>query len=403
MKTFLRRFVFILFLIFALFFCELNPYISYGLTNKNTFSETINHSNNEPNILSKNVVVLDRKTKTILFEKECHTKVPMASTTKIMTCIIALENSSPNEIVTISQKAASIHGSTLGITTNSKITITDLLYGLMLRSGNDCAIAIAEHIAGSVENFANLMNKKSIELGLKNTNFITPHGLDSESHFTTAYELAILTDYALKNTSFRKIVSAKTAIISVNNQTRTISNTNELLENLEGVYGVKTGFTFNAGRCLVSSCKRDNLDIIVVVLGADTKKMRTTDSINLIEYVFKTFKYTDISSFIKNNFENYLQYFDTIYILEKTSTKPILKLKTTSPLEYPLHLDRIPNLKTKIYTLNVFNPDIKSNTKVGVLQVYNDKNLIYHVDILLENTLIKNDWKYYFKTIFSKF
>lgn len=121
-------------------------------------------------------------------------------------------------------------------------------------------------MSGSIENFATLMNEKAQQLNLKHTHFVTPHGLDNENHYTTAYELALLTDYALKNEQFTNIVNTKTTTISVDGYPRTISNTNELLGNLPGVYGVKTGFTFNAGRCLVSSCKRNGMDIIVVVL-----------------------------------------------------------------------------------------------------------------------------------------
>ena len=123
------------------------------------------------------------------------------------------------------------------------------------------------------------MNQKAQQLNLKHTHFVTPHGLDDENHYTTAYELAILTDYALKNEKFKEIVSTKTTTISINGYSRTISNTNELLGNLAGVYGVKTGFTFNAGRCLVSSCRQNDMDIIVVVLGADTKNQRTREKL----------------------------------------------------------------------------------------------------------------------------
>lgn len=236
------------------------------------FSEVSTISNEEPVTNSKHIIVIDRKNHSVLYEKNAYEKTAMASTTKIMTCILALENLNLNQLVSISENSAKIHGSTLGLHTDDKITIENLLYGLMLRSGNDCAIQIAEEISGSVENFAILMNSKAQSLNLKNTNFVTPNGLDNENHYTSAYDLAILTDYALKNEIFRKIVATKNYTISINGIPRDISNTNELLGNLEGVYGVKTGFTFNAGRCLVSSCKRGEMDIIVVVLGADTKK-----------------------------------------------------------------------------------------------------------------------------------
>ena len=361
--------------------------------------ETITENSKEPNILSKNVIVIDRKTRTVLYEKEAYKQIPMASTTKIMTCIIALENANLKDIVTVSQKAASIHGSTLGIDKNSQISMQDLLYGLMLRSGNDCAIAIAEYISGSVEEFANLMNQKAAYLGLTNTHFVTPHGLDDDNHYTTAYELAILTNYALQNEYFKQIVSCKTATITLNNQSRIISNTNELLGNLDGVYGVKTGFTFNAGRCLVSSCKRDNLDIIVVVLGADTKKVRTLDSRNLINYIFSTYKYVDVLSTIHTAFQNYIPYFNKNCLLEKTITTPILKLGTLENTKYPLSVNDVVKLNTKIYTFQSFNFEIPAQSKVGVLHLYKDNTLLCNVDIFLENNLIKNDWKYYFKNI----
>jgi len=175
----------------------------------------------------------------------------------------------------------------------------------MLCSGNDAAIALAETIGGNIENFAKLMNNKAQELGLINTSFVTPHGLDSTNHYTTAYELALLADYALHNETFSNIVKTKTYTVTINGYPKTISNTNELLGNLNGVYGVKTGFTNGANRCLVSATKRGNLDIICVVLGADTKKIRTQDSIKLIEYCFNNFETIDISEKIDDAFETW--------------------------------------------------------------------------------------------------
>lgn len=195
--------------------------------------EVSSTSTSEPITHSKNIIAIDRKTLSVLYEKNAYQKVAMASTTKIMTCILILENCSLNETVTVSKRAASVSGSTLGLITDMNISVQDLLYGLMLRSGNDCAIALAEHLSGNVENFSILMNKKAKELGLSNTNFVTPHGLDDPNHYTTAYELAILTDYALKNEQFKSIVSTKSCTISFNGFSRTISNTNELLGNLD--------------------------------------------------------------------------------------------------------------------------------------------------------------------------
>lgn len=358
-------------------------------------------SSNEPTTNSKNIIVIDRKTLLPLYEKNAYTPVAMASTTKILTCIIALENCSLNEIITVSKKAASVSGSTLGLTTNMKLSMNDLLYGLMLRSGNDCAVAIAEYISGNVDDFSSLMNQKASELNLFNSNFVTPHGLDDPNHYTTAYDLAILTDYALKNQKFKEIVSTKTYTITLNGYPRTISNTNELLGYTDGVYGVKTGFTFEAGRCLVSACKRNNLDIIVVVLGADTKRIRTKDSIALINYIYTTYKYVNIENTLNLAFQNYLSYFKDLYYLEKTTTEPILKLGSVSNYDFPLSDTSSLKLHTRIYTIDSFNSDVKPETVVGELHLYCEEKLLCKVDIILKNQLLPNDWKYYFKNIFK--
>lgn len=271
-KIFIFSFAFFIFL-------SNSSYFSYSydddlINDEETLSiiktiETSSAVGYEPNVNSKYIIALDRNTKRILYEKSGFNKTPMASTTKILTAIIAIEKCDLNEIVNISSNAAHTTGSTLGISTNEKISMKDLLYGLMLRSGNDCAVAIAEHISGNLDNFSKLMNLKCKELGLENSNFVTPHGLDNPDHYTTAYDLALLTDYALQNETFLNIV--KTKETTIKNGSLHITNTNELLGNYPGIYGVKTGFTFGAGRCLVSSCKKDNLDIIVVVLRCNNK------------------------------------------------------------------------------------------------------------------------------------
>ena len=220
-------------------------------------------------------------------------------------------------------------------------------------------------------------------------------------HYTTAYDLALLTNYALKNEDFRKIVSTKTKSISIDGYSREITNTNELLGNLNGVYGVKTGFTFEAGRCLVSACTRENLDIIVVVLGADTKSIRTKDSKNLINYIFDNYTYINVSNIIDTNFNNYLSYFNTTYNLEKTSTVPILKLEKLDNYEFPLCDSDISSLNTKIYTKTNFNSSISPGNTVGKLYLYNNETLLCSSNIFLENKLIPNNWLFYFKQFLS--
>lgn len=269
------------------------------------------NSKKEPNLSSRYAVAFDRTSKTVMYAKDENKRVPMASTTKIMTAIVLIENLGKNNNLTLSsqveacKEAASINGSRLGLKTGDKITINDLLYGLMLCSGNDAAIQIAVSIGGSVEGFAELMNKKAEELGLKDTHFITPHGLDQNEHYTTAYELALITDYALGIEEISKAVRTESYTVMINNNSKTINNTNELLGYLNGVNGVKTGFTNGAGRCLVTSVERDGFSIITVVLGADTKKIRTKDSIDLIEYIYSNYELVDLEKIIKEEYENW--------------------------------------------------------------------------------------------------
>lgn len=181
-------------------------------------------------INSRYAVVYDRTSKSVIWGKNENKEVPMASTTKIMTAIVMLENveNMENKVI-VEKKAAGVGGSRLGLKTGDEITFEDLLYGLLLCSGNDAATQIAISVGGSVEGFAKMMNNKAEELGLEHSHFVTPHGLDSTSHYTTAYELAIITDYAMELEEFAKIVDTKNYTVTINGYPKNICNTNELL------------------------------------------------------------------------------------------------------------------------------------------------------------------------------
>lgn len=353
--------------------------------------ETVGTKAEEPNINSRSAVIYDRTTKKVIWGKKENEVRAMASTTKIMTAIVVLENSNLNDIVTISKKAANTGGSRLKINTGDKISVNDLLYGLMLKSGNDAAVALAEYSAGSIEGFADMMNKKAKEIGLKNTNFVTPHGLDNDEHFTTAYELAILTDYALSNEKFSNIVSTKQTTINVNGTSRVISNTNELLGNLNGVDGVKTGFTGNAGRCLVTSCTRNGNQIITVVLGADTKKQRTSDSIKLIEYAFKNYERVNIEEIAQKEFENWKQINQKRIYINKAKKQNIeLTLKEIENKILPLKIGEQKDIKIEINCIYEYEAPVYKNTKIGNLIIKNKDEIIEIVDIVNKNTVEKN-------------
>lgn len=348
-----------------------------------------------PQTYSRAVVVFDRTSKTVIYGKNENDVRAMASTTKIMTALILLENADLSQTVEVSQKAANTGGSRLGLKTGDKITLNDLLYGLMLCSGNDAAVQIAETVGGSIEGFAEMMNKKAEELGLKNTHFVTPHGLDQDGHHTTAYELAVLTDYALNNEKFAKVVSTKNYTVTINGNPKNLSNTNELLGYLQGVNGVKTGFTNNALRCLVTSTVRNNFNIITVVLGADTKKIRTSDSIKLIEYTYENYEQIDISKLIELEYEKWCETYK-IEINKGVKNEVKTKLGEQKYIIYPIQKQDKENIKIEISDINYTEAPLLKNTKLGSIQVKINDNIIDTIDILADEDVRKKDMKDYF-------
>lgn len=371
---------------------------------ENNSIETASNSISSLNLNSRSCIVLDRLTKKVLFGKNEYSKVKMASTTKIMTATIILENCDLNQTVEVSKKAANTGGSRLNLKTGDKITIRDLLYGLLLRSGNDAAVALAETAAGDIQGFSNLMNQKAKELGLINTHFESPHGLDSDGHYTTAYELALLSDYALKNSTFLEIVGTKNYTISINGYPKTLSNTNELLGNLDGVYGIKTGFTNGANRCLVTACKRNDMDIICVVLGADTKKLRTTDSIKLIEYIFKNYEYVDLNEKISQEFTNWKNINQDYFSIEKGCSSN-LQIKY-SDLEHPfmpIKKEEISSFKVSIKVNPSLHAPIHKNDAVGRINVTSNGNFIAYCNIVATNTIEKKNVLNYFSYFFKNY
>lgn len=373
-----------------------NEIIDINETKKQAI-ETVSKNIENLKLNSRIGLIFDRNSKRILYEKNGLKQVPMASTTKIMTAIVVLENSELNDVVTISKKAAGTGGSRLGLRTNDKITIHDLLYGLMLKSGNDAAVALAEHVGGGIEEFADMMNKKAKELGLINSHFITPHGLDKEKHYTTAYELACMADYALKIPKFKEIVSSKNYNITINARSNLIGNTNELLGNLNGVYGVKTGFTNEAGRCLVTACKREDLDIITVVLGADTKKYRTSDSIKLIEYAYKNYEVIDIEKKIKEQFENWKQLnCNRIYINKAKQEKIDLDIESLGYSKIAIKKTDIDNIKMEINSLYYLEAPVEKGKIIGNAKIQINGETIANLNIKNKQVIEKKNIFDYF-------
>lgn len=352
-------------------------------------------SDTKPTINSRRYAVYDRLSGRCIYGKDENKQTAMASTTKIMTSIVVVENCNLDDVVIVTAKAAGTGGSRLGLHTDDEIKVLDLLYGLMLKSGNDAAVALAIHTSGSVEEFAKLMNQKAEELGLKDTNFVTPHGLDNSEHYTTAYELAKITDYALKNETIAKIVKTKTATIYINGNSMQINNTNELLGNVEGVYGVKTGFTNNAGRCLVTSVKRGDMDVIIVVLGADTRKDRAKDTMKLIEYAYKRFYIFNVEEAIKQEFELWKQINQNRIYVNKAANSLELKLDEVKIKKVATDM----NPAIEINVVSYIEAPIDINTRIGTVTVKIGDEIIEEIEIKAQKEVKKRGVVDYFSII----
>lgn len=238
-----------------------------------------------PGVSAVSAVVIEAETGTVLFQKNMNEQRAMASTTKIMTAILTIEAGDLDREFTVDSFAIMVEGTSMGLREGDRVSRRDLLYGIMLPSGNDAANAAAVSVAGSIPAFVEKMNAKAKALGLANTHFVTPSGLDAAGHYTTAYDLAMLTAYAMKNELFREVVSCRSKRVEFGNPpySRTLYNSNKMLSRYDGAIGVKTGFTDNARRCLVSAAERNGTTLIAVTLSASDD---WNDHTKMLDYGF---------------------------------------------------------------------------------------------------------------------
>lgn len=314
-----------------------------------------------PEISAQAAVLIDVSSGRILFAKEPDVRLPIASLTKIMTAIVAIEHGDLNDMVKASKNAVGVEGSSIFLRLGEELSLEDLLYGLMLRSGNDAAVAIAEHVGGSVEGFVYLMNEKARILGLENTHFMNPHGLDHPDHYSSARDLAILTSYALKNPTFQKIVSTqvKTAPLADEAWDRKWFNKNKMLRMYQGADGVKTGYTRLAKRCLVSSATRNERQLAVVVINDGND---WNDSARLLDYGFQEYQLVELvheGQSVEDPVEN---------------RKTKLEFVTTRGSKFPLMEGEIGSVNSKVVL-------IEENMRKGVLPAG-------YLQLFLGNTLI---------------
>lgn len=301
----------------------------------------------EPNIRARSAVLIDASNGEILYAKNESEKLPMASTTKIMTALLALEYGDLEEIVTVDNSASGVEGSSMFLGKGEKISLENLLYGLMLWSGNDAAKAIAIHIAGSVESFVSMMNAKAKELGALHTNFVNPNGLPAENHYTTANDLACIAYHAMKNPMFAQIVSTKSRKIpwERHEYDRVLTNHNKLLTRYDDCTGIKTGFTKAAGKCLVSSATRDGVNLICVVLNSPDMY---NECAQMLDYGFSVVELVTLmhkddyvgTIIVKNgvevNLEVYLNDDIIISAVKNNNSQPSIKLILNESVEAPV-------------------------------------------------------------------
>lgn len=337
--------------------------IGYGVN-----AENISHS-------GQSYILMEGNSGRVLMERNAHQRMPMASTTKIMTALLAIEKGNLDDIVTIDEESVGVEGSSIYLQLEEEVTLKELLYGLMLRSGNDSAVAIAKHISGSLEDFVDDMNKKARSLGSLDTNFMNPHGLHDENHFSTAYDLALITREAFKSKDLTEIFGSKSYKGSREKNDYYI-NKNKTLWDYEGGDGGKTGYTMSSGRCLVSSASRDNMRLIAVSLNAPNW---FNDNYRLLDYGFENYNLYRI--YDKD------QYLSNMEI--KDGIKDKLDLLVEEELYYPLTQDEKKQIKIKITLDNFLNAPIKKGEMIGYTEVFLKGKLIAKDNLRAGETITK--------------
>ncbi len=338
---------------------------------------------------AKAMALIELETGEVLAEENSSLKLPMASTTKIMTALIVLENCDPSEEFEIPPEAVGVEGSSIYLEEGERMKVIDLLYGLMLASGNDAAVALAVHTAGSVGSFVDLMNRRAEALGLKDTHFITPNGLHDEKHLTTAYELCMITREALKNEIFGEIVSTKYYTAESGSRPRTFKNKNSLLWDYEGAFGVKTGYTMAAGRCLVFGAEKDGMKVIGAVLNC---RPMFDEAKKLLDHAFEN--YTAVNVVGKNAMVLKTFVPNGEGILEVETKNCIIAVMQKSE-ERSFRLE--PELK-----IGLEAPILKGEN-VGTLYVFDGDKLIGSSELVAANFVKPNGYLYWLELLVGAF
>jgi len=338
-----------------------------------------------PTVNAHGAILMDAETGRVLWGKNEHTPLAMASTTKIMTAVMALESGRMDETVTVSAKAAAAPKVKMSLTAGEKIRLGDLMLALMLESSNDAAVAIAEHLSGSVADFCAEMTAKAHSLGATNTIFETASGLDAGSHQSTPYDLAILTRYALDVPGFVELTNTRSASFSSNERSYSFHNKNRLLDEFPGANGVKTGFTNKAGHCFVGAAKRDGMQLISVVLasgwGTQGRNQKWTDTKEILNFGF-------------GNFE-----FETVITANTSAGEMPVTRSRCAPVEFVYDTNvRVPLGKNEEATVELFFPQsmqapIATGEVVGSARVFINGNTYTEIPLVTTGSATRHDFK----------
>lgn len=343
-----------------------------------TFSATVYSQNSQPETSAKACVLIEGKTGKILFEKNSSQKLPMASTTKIMTTLLCLESGGLDDEFVVDSQAIKVEGSSMGLVEGDVVTKRALCFGMLLPSGNDAANAAAVRIAGSIEKFADMMNKRAEEIGMTRTCFVTPSGLEGIGHGSSAYDMALLAREALKNPDFCDICSQASAKVKFGNPPfdRWLKNTNKLLGMYKGVKGVKTGFTDEAGRCLVSACEQDGILLICVTLN---DKNDWNDHMKMYDYGFSLVSPKELSS-------------DEIYPLPVAGgTEDTVPVRAEGSITIGDDGKAMNKISSELVIMPFAYANVKLGDKVGEQRWYYDGRLIDSVPVkAMKNTEYKH-------------
>ena len=341
---------------------------------------------------SETAILIEASTGKILFEKEKDKKMAPASMTKIMTMLLAMEAIENGKLnldddVLISKRAQSMGGTQIYVEAGSNVKVHDLLKGIGIASANDAAVAIAEKIGGTVENFVNIMNERARELGCKNTTFKNPHGLDEDGHLTTAYDMALMAKELVKHELAIKISSTFDEYITVSGENHWLVNTNKLVKFYKGIDGLKTGYTDKAGYCLTATMNKNNMRLISVVMKSNTKDNRSSDTIGMMEYGY--------SMYGSETILNKKDYSGTINI--KGSEKRNYNYYLDNDIKIIVDKDRKDIKYTTEVKLNDIKAPIEKGSKVGELILKYDNNT-YTYDLVIHDEVKKAT---YFKIFFT--